>query len=154
MTTTTKLNKQKPKTAIKALADYLECKPNDLSKETYSHYGLEVFSNGREQYAVGTDSEADEACFKNIKDSAWAFNANFICSYCDLPQELIEAIENMQKEKCESSNDTILALIEKTQGGLQGFVDEAISADGRGHFLSSYDGDEIELSGFYAYRIN
>ena len=154
MTTTTKTNKQKPKTAIKALADYLECKMGHLSKETYSHYGLEVFSNGREQYAVGTDSEADEACFENIKESVWAFCSIFICSYCDLPQELADAIESMQKEKCESANDAILALIEKTQGGLQGFVDEAISADGRGHFLSSYDGDEIELNGFYAYRIN
>jgi hypothetical protein len=38
--------------------------------------------------------------------------------------------------------------------GLEGFVEEAVSADGRGHFLSSYDGEENEQDGFYIYRIN
>lgn len=34
-------------------------------------------------------------------------------------------------------------------------VDEAISWDGRGHFLSGYDGEEIELpNGLFAYRRN
>jgi hypothetical protein len=154
MTTTTKSNKQKPKTEIKALANYLECKTDDLSEETYSHYGLKVFSNGREQYAVGTDSEADEACLEYIKDTAWAFRSSFICSYCNLPQELAEALETMQSKKCEGANDAILALIENTDSGIHRFVEEAISADGRGHFLSGYDGKEIELNGFYAYRIN
>jgi hypothetical protein len=60
----------------------------------------------------------------------------------------------MQSKKCEGANDAILALIEKTDGGLDGFVEEAISADGRGHFLSSYDGNENHESGFYIYRTN
>ena len=58
----------------------------------------------------------------------------------------------MQSKKCEGANDAILALIKKTDGGLDGFVEDAISADGRGHFLSSYDGDENEENGFYIYR--
>lgn len=34
-------------------------------------------------------------------------------------------------------------------------IDEAVSLDGIGHFLASYDGDEIELpNGLYAYRQN
>jgi len=41
---------------------------------------------------------------------------------------------------------------------IDSFVDAAISADGRGHFMSSYDGNENEeeVNGttFYIYRIN
>jgi hypothetical protein len=140
--------------AVEAVADQIGCDPDDLTLETHTHYSLEVFSNGRNEYAVGTDKEADEACREYVKDSAWAFSPIFICNYCNLPQELAEALGAMQQKKCESANDSILALIEKTDGGLDGFVDEAISADGRGHFLSSYDGNENEKDGFFIYRIN
>lgn len=48
-------------------------------------------------------------------------------------------------------NEHILLLIDD----LDDFVEEAIRLDGRGHFLSSYDGAEIELEdGYFAYRIN
>ena len=135
--------------AVEAVADQIGCDPDDLTLESHTHYGLEVFSNGRKEYAVGTDSEADEACKEYIKDSAWAFRSSFICDYCNLPQELAEALEAMQSKKCEGANDAILALIEKTDGGLEGFVEDAVSADGRGHFLSSYEGEENEESGFF-----
>jgi hypothetical protein len=148
------LNKLQATNAIEALANFAECDPSDIEKENYDHYGLEIFSIGRKEYAVGTDSEADEACKEYIKDTAWAFRSSFICSYCNLPQEIAEALETMQSKKCESANDAILSLIEKTESGIDGFVEEAISADGRGHFLSSYDSEENEESGFYIYRIN
>jgi hypothetical protein len=63
-------------------------------------------------------------------------------------------LEAIQSKKCEGANNAILSIIEKTDGGIDGFVEEAISADGRGHFLSSYDGDENEKDGFFIYRIN
>jgi len=148
------MNKLEATNAIEALANLVECDPSDIEKENYDHYGLEVFSIGRKEYAVGTDDEADLACKEYVKDSAWAFRSSFICDYCNLPQELAEALETMQSKKCEGANDSILALIEKTDGGLDGFVEEAVSADGRGHFLSQYDGDENEESGFFIYRIN
>jgi hypothetical protein len=148
------MNKLEATNANEALANFVECDPSDIEKENYDHYGLEVFSIGRKEYAVGTDDEADLACKEYIKDSAWAFRSSFICDYCNLPQELAEALEAMQSKKCEGANDSILALIEKTDGGLDGFVEEAVSADGRGHFLSQYDGNENEESGFFIYRIN
>ena len=127
---------------------------SDLRKENFDHYGLSVYSVNGEEWAIGTDSEADEACKEYVKDTAWAFRSSFICEYCDLPQELAEALEAMQSKKCEGANDSILVLIEKTDGGLDGFVEEAVSADGRGHFLSDYDGEECEVGEFFAYRIN
>ena len=41
--------------AVEAVADQIGCDPDDLTLETHTHYGLEVFSNGREEYAVGAD---------------------------------------------------------------------------------------------------
>ena len=138
-----------------ALAEHIGgVKSSDLTKENFNHYGLSVYSVNGEEWAIGTDSEADKACKEYIKDTAWAFRSSFICEYCNLPQELAEALEAMQSKKCEGANDSILALIEKTDGGIDGFVEEAISADGRGHFLSSYDGEENERGGFFIYRIN
>ena len=148
------MNKIKAVNAIEALADYLECDPDDLTSENHTHYGLEVFSLGNKEYAIGTDAEADEACAEYIKDSLWAFNASFICSECELPSELEEALQSMQETRCESANDSILALVERSRGGLESFVSSAISADGRGHFLSSYDGEENEAGEFFVYRIN
>ena len=59
-------------------------------------------------------------------------------------------VKSFQEKHCESANDTILALIDD----LDEFVQDAISSDGRGHFLSSYDGEEVETENYYIYRIN
>ena len=137
-----------------AVAKFLGCSVDELSLERYDHYGLETYSFGREEYAVGTDEEADQAAAGYIKDSAWAFRAEFIIDECGLPCEMVEAIQALQEKKCEGANDSILALIERSKGGLESFVESAVSADGRGHFLSPYDGNENEEGGFFIYRIN
>ena len=104
-----------------------------------------------DDYSVCTDEEAGEAAKEYIKESVWAFNAEFIISHSKLPYEAVEMVQAFQ-EKCEDANDTILALIED----FDKFVSDAISADGRGHFLSSYDGEENEetVNGetYYIYR--
>jgi hypothetical protein len=137
----------------KALAAFLECEPGELSEDTFDHYGLAVFSLGNQQYAIGTDDEADEACSDSIGQSSWAFNASFILGECGLPFELEDAIRSFQEKECEGANDAILALIHKC-GNFDSFVQEAIAADGRGHFLSSYDGEENEAGEFFVYRTN
>lgn len=93
-----------------------------------------------DDYLVLTDEEADEAAKEYIKESVWAFNAGFIINHSKLPYEAIEMVEGFQSAKCEDANDTILALIDD----FDEFVSDAISADGRGHFLSTYDGEENE----------
>lgn len=136
---------------IEALAKHLGVEMGDLTEERYSHYGLPVFSLGKKEYAIGDDEQADEACYEYIKNSVWAFRASFIASECNLPdsEKMIEAAQ----EKCELANDGILAMIKGTCG-LSSFVESAIAADGRGHFLSSYDSEENEVDGFYIYRLN
>ncbi len=138
---------------LTALSSYLECDADELSEESYDHYGLTRYSLGNKEYAIGTDAEADEATQQAVKDSLWAFNASFILSECELPSELEDAIKAFQEDKCESANDAILALVEKCSS-LEDFTQSAVSADGRGHFLSPYDGNENEHDGFYIYRLN
>jgi hypothetical protein len=105
-----------------------------------------------DNYLVLTDDEADEMVKEYILSSVWAFNSSFVASHCDLdiPQEAIEAIQ----EKCESSNPILLKLIKDTDD----FIQDAISSDGRGHFIGFYDGeeDEQEVNGttYFIYRTN
>ncbi len=119
-----------------------------------------------EDYMVLTDEEADEKAADYIKDSLWAFNASFLSNETGYPIEVFESLQ----DKYESGNDAVEALIDsqKSDTDMEGFIEAAISADGRGHFLSSYDGNENEetVSGitceetgednttFYIYRTN
>jgi hypothetical protein len=110
-----------------ALASFLGVEVDNICEERHEHYGLEVFSYGGEEYAVGDDDEADDAQDKNLED---------YIDECILP-EIPEPYRNY-------------------------FDNEAWKRDarhdGRGHALSSYDGNENESKWngewFYIYRIN
>lgn len=114
---------------------------------------VEDFDN--DDYLVLTDEEADEKAEEYITDSLWAFNPSFLASMTDFDEEVFQAISD--NGKCESNNDVIFNTIKKTCG-IEDFVTAAIQADGRGHFMSSYDGEENEetVNGqtFYIYRQN
>ncbi len=133
-------------TRKQALAKYLEIDVDDLTGDDDD----ESFELGSKEYLVLTDNEADERAADYIKDSLWAFNASFLAGYCDMPEEMFKALQ----DKCEDANEAFLTCIERADGGLAGFIEEAISADGRGHFMSSYDGEENEAGEFYIYRVN
>lgn len=107
-------------------------------------------------YAVLTDEEADEAAEEYIRESLWAFNADFLATELDLPIELFIALQKAH----EDSNEAILALVNKLDK-FDDIVAEAIYLDGRGHFLNPYDHSEHELAidtedgeqfTFYIYR--
>jgi hypothetical protein len=127
------------KARIQALAQHLDSDIEDAERSIGD-------------YLVLTDEEADDMAEQYILDSVWAFNPSFIASHCDsdIPQDAIEAIQ----EKCESSNPILLKLIKDTDD----FIQDAISSDGRGHFIGFYDGeeDEQEVNGtrYYVYRSN
>ena len=141
---------------MKALMAYLEeTDIDELTEETYDYYGLSVYSFGSQEYAIGTEDEVQIAVESNIKDSLFAFNADWIVSHLDVnfPIEGIKAIQ----EKYENGNDSLYEIISKL-GDWDYFVKDSILADGRGHFLSSYDGNEEEIYyeniWYYIYRIN
>jgi hypothetical protein len=100
---------------------------------------------GKREYLVLTDEEADKAARAAVEDSLWAFNASFILDhmkYGDANRARLEkSIGKMQEELCEDAGPIVLAMI-GGRAGFAKFADAAIGADGRGHFLSSYDGEE------------
>lgn len=112
----------------------------------------DIITDGGQQYCVLTDSEADEEAKGYILNTLWAFNPSFLASETGVPQVMFEALQN--NGRCEGNNDAILACIKDDDT----FCKAAIQADGRGCFLSSYNGIEHEerVNGFeyYIYRIN
>jgi len=127
--------------------DFSEWASDNLTE--VEEYNENDFDN---DYLVLTDEEADEKAKEQILDSVWAFNASFLASETDIDVEVFEAIQN--NGRCESNNKAILSMIDDEDS----FVEAAISADGRGHFLSPYDSNEneetVEGQIFYIYRQN
>lgn len=75
------------------------------------------------------------------------FRASFIAEQTDLPVEMIEACQEV--EAFESIGQGILATC-----GIESFAKAYSDIDGYGHHFATYDGDEIELTDYYAFRIN
>jgi hypothetical protein len=141
--------------ALTALYDHLDIKLEGIAElQEHDHHGLAVYDIEGQGYALGTDQEADKAAQCCIGESVWAFKAEFILDCCNLPISAGESLAKMQYEVCENANDFLLAVIKKTCG-FDYFYKEAIESDGRGHFLASYDGEEIKLFGgnYYAYKL-
>ena len=114
---------------VRALCAHIDCQPDELSRERHDHYGMPVFSYGRAEYAIGSDSEAD---------GAWDQSLDSYIEECITPE--IEKLE---------------------VGNLSAYIkfDEEMwkrdaRMDGRGHFLSSYDGEENEEGELFIYRTN
>lgn len=132
----------------KALAQFLETN-TDISPSSYDNCLFEV---GSEEYLVLTDKKADKRVREYIKDSVWAFNPDFLNAHVRvrLDKDVWEALQ----AKCEDANDAILSMI----ADFDHFVDDAVKADGRGHFLAQYDGVEHEWRVgsklFFIYRTN
>ncbi len=142
--------KTKKITKIDALAMHLGVDKNDINID-----GDDVFlaSRGKTQrWMVLTDDDADATVREQILNSLWAFNAEFIAAHTrdGLSPGAITALKEMQGMACEDANDIVGAMIVD----MDRFVRDAVMTDGRGHFISDYDGAEVELDGgFFGYRL-
>jgi hypothetical protein len=131
---------------IAALAAHLGYEADAYSADAYQE---NLFTDGGAEYLVLTDEEADEAATEDVRQSLWAFNASWLAPWLNMPEVAIKAI---QEQMYEDASDVFAKML---GDDFEDFADESIGADGRGHFLSGYDGDEIELgSNLYAYRVN
>jgi hypothetical protein len=94
-----------------------------------------------EEWMILTDDQADKAAADYIKGSLWAFNADFLASHAHhgVGEEVFKAIQS--NGQSEDNNEAIKQLI----SDLDNFIEEAIDTDGRGHFITSYDGQEREF---------
>lgn len=109
----------------------------------------------REDYLVLTDEEATERATEEIEESLWAFNKAFLNVHSEAISEIPDKdFEAMQGKLCESFNKAVKAMIDD----FDYFVEDAIACDGRGHFISHYDGEEneekVNQTYYYIYRMN
>lgn len=119
--------------------------------ESYDFYGLPVVSFDGGEFAIAdSDATAEQAAHAYIRETVWAFNADFLSSHMAGGKLTASQIEALRGDSCEDCNDAFLALIDE----FDDFASDAISGDGMGHFLSSYDGEETEIGDFRVYRIN
>jgi len=136
-------------TRAQALASYLKI---DESEIEASKYDSNIFIASGCEMLVLSDEEATERAREYILDSLWAFNSEFLARYieCDDERALISSLKIIQEKLCESANPVIKAMLGEK---LEEVIDDAIEEDGRGHFMSSYDGIEHESLGYYIYKI-
>ena len=139
-----------------ALARFLEISVEDLEIPEDTELPLVVLDTGA-NYEVLTEEQADARAKEEILNSLWAFNSDFIIQHCKNFEKMdIYEVETAKKSLryaqencCENANGLVYALIDD----IDEFVEDAINADGRGHFISFYDGVENEQDGFYIYRV-
>ena len=139
----------------RALADFLEVGLEDITEGTC--YADSLSCDGAE-YIVLTEEQADARAKEEILNSLWAFNADFVISHCknyddmdcDEFNSAVESLRHAQEECCEGANGLVFALIDD----IDEFVEDAINSDGRGNFISRYDGVENEQDGYYIYRVD
>lgn len=130
-----------------ALSSFLDCKPSDIEPITWNN---NYFNHDGNEYQVLTEEQADEIVRDEILSSLWAFNTNFLKSFVDVGEDALNALGKIRDDVCEGLNSVYLALIKDKDA----FVKAAIDADGRGHFMSCYDGDEHTVKvGSVEYRI-
>ena len=129
----------------RALARHLEIGEGEIKATNYGSFRADRDSD----YLVYTDEEADNAAREVILDQVWAFQAEFLEAH-GVPAEVSEALLPL----CEGANPVLLKLLRDVEH----FVEDAIASDGRGHFLSMYDGQEHEVrvdgETFFIYREN
>ena len=116
-------------------------------------------ADGR-RFAVYTDAQATAAARRIIIGELWAFRSRFILEHSRCADDFSEreldeaaaALEKIQGELCESCGPLVRCLL---SGRFDDFIDDAIDADGRGHFIATYDGQENEIEGgFFVYRLD
>ena len=103
----------------------------------------EYYIDGTEYY-VYTLEEANDRLIEYVEESLWAFSSVFLSDMTGLDMRVFEAIAD--NDKCEGNNEIIQSILDVTQVSMEDFAEEAIRLDGRGHFLNSYDGTEIEIT--------
>lgn len=132
---------------IKALAEHLGLETDDLDYCGIHEESDNEYRYRNEYYLVLTDDEADEKAAEDIKETLWAFNASFLEAY--VPDGVDEEILKIIQEKCEDANGTMLRLV---GDNLERLIEDAIAADGRGHFLAGYDLNEHAAGEYFIYR--
>lgn len=114
----------------------------------YTEYGLPVVEVGGGTYLIAKDEDAaKDAAREYIENTIWAFSPDFLSVETGIDSFVFVTLA----VECEAAQEGVLDIVEATCG-LDSFVEAAIAADGIGHFLAFYDGQELEVGGHRVYR--
>lgn len=102
-----------------------------------------VTENGK--YLVLSDEEAQERAIEKLKETISECDSSVLSQYTGLSEETFLELEDNDEE--------ILNLVTKS-GRLEEFAEDVIEDTGRGFFLDSCDGLEIEVGGYYMYLVS
>lgn len=129
---------------LNALSAFLQCSIEELRND-----GENRFCFYDKEYLVLTEAESFTAAEEYIKETLWIFSPEFLADY--MPEGVDADIIRTLQEKCEGCNPALTSMIGNKISRL---VQNAISCDGIGRFLSTYDSEEHEQDGMYIYRTN
>ena len=145
---------------VAALAQFLNVDASDIERSEGDYFGLAFYEADGQEWVVGTEEQAQSAAIAKAKEDVWAFRAQYLADGTGIDERAIRAI---QETMYENASEPLQKIVEATwNGGLDGFADDAVDEDGRGHFLSGYDGEEQEITvqvggqtqRMYLYRYN
>lgn len=121
-------------------------------------------TNTNETYLILTEEEADKKAKEEILNSLWIFNPDFLVDYINYDyngteekKALILGLLTIQNNLYENANEIIKILV---KDNLEDLISDAIESDGRGAFLSMYNGEEEDITDpdtkeiYYIYRID
>jgi hypothetical protein len=139
-----------------ALAQHLECKPDDLIKQHGTHYGLVSYYSDiiGQEYAIGDEETAQKAFEEYLPLRFWCIEPYYICYACGLPDSFVRILQLAQKTFGEWCNEDLASLISICNGIWRLKTCSII----RGQVLAMYDGVERKFQyrdiTFYAYRLH
>lgn len=117
----------------------------DIKRVT--HWDLPVLIIDDEEWAVAkSEEEANKAARQAVEDSICYFRPDFLAAHSNVPEEVFVFLTN----KCFDNNEAYKSMIYD----MDDFIDDAIDADGRGHFLNSCDSKEYKIGEYFLYRID
>lgn len=108
-----------------------------------------VFIDDVRYMVAENEQKAFEACCEYVEDNLCYFCPEFLAEQTELPIEIFEALAS----KDFHDNSVYKSLIEHVTT-IENFTQAAIDADGRGHFLNSWDGSELEIGEYLLYRLD
>lgn len=122
----------------------------------YDH--LPMVKVGDEEYAFGTEAQADAAARTYIGEHLWAQRSGDLARETGLSRDAFDALIE-ESGGGEKYQDDIERIVENlANGGVDGYARSIIGAEGRGESLSLYNGEETEVEvgdeTYYLYRTN
>ena len=92
-----------------------------------------------------SEEEANSAAYRYVEDTLWAFSFSFLKEWFVIDGDTAGEVHTAIAEKCEDGNEAMKQMVNWSENS-NDIVSAAIESDGKGHFLSGYDGNEVEFS--------